>query len=133
MRHLSVPLALCLLLAACSRVPVVQTSVIPAAPAQPPSAAPLSEDRQDEAEEAAAFCLLQRAPDGRNLPVERLLRARESTRRMRTYSSASRRFATSARPMAAAPATGNWVPLGPGNIGGRTRALVIRQDDPTIM
>src|ERR1051325_4512252 len=122
MRHIAVTVGLCVLLAACSRVTVVPppAPLIPAPPAQPPAAPLSAEDREDEAQEAAAFYLLQRAPDGRNLPVERLLRARESARRMRTYSSARRRFATSARPLdGETPAPGNWVPLGPRNTGGR--------------
>ncbi len=43
-----------------------------------------------------------------------------------------RRLATGPRPNAA-PSLATWKPLGPGNIGGRTRALVIRPDRPAVM
>lgn len=98
-------------------------------------------EREDQAEEAAAFYLLKRAPDGKNIPVERYLGARESAARMRIYSSARRTFVArlqrdsriSAFDPTQQSSTGGWVALGPGNIGGRTRALVINPNDPTIM
>jgi len=126
-------LSLCLLLASCARVRVTQA---PGPPAPPPAAAPTAEteDRADEAEEAAAFYLLKRAPDGRNLPAERYLAAREAARRMPRYSSARRSFVSGLRPrdVITQPVT-DWVPLGPGNIGGRTRALVIHPSTPATM
>ena len=104
-------LSLCLLLVCCARIRVTQApappapppAAVPSAPAAPPSAALTesaaeSEDRADEAEEAAAFYLLKRAPDGRNLPAERYLAARETARRMPRYSSARRSFGSGLGP-----------------------------------
>ena len=34
---------------------------------------------------------------------------------------------------ASARALGTWEPMGPGNIGGRTRTLIVRPDDPQTM
>ncbi len=130
--------AACLLLASCARV---RTAHIPMPEAIPAGAIPqpppqlTDADREDQALEAAAFYLLKRAPDGRNLPVERYLRARDALRRMRTFSIGRRSLAAGARPHAAIQQSGagNWAPLGPGNIGGRTRALVIHPTTPTTM
>ncbi len=92
-------------------------------------------DRADEAEEAAAFYLLKRAPDGKNLPTERYLAQREALSRMRTHSIARGGFVSGLRPHDAysQPASTGWVPLGPGNVGGRTRALVINKQNPLVM
>ncbi|SPE37320.1 conserved exported hypothetical protein [Candidatus Sulfopaludibacter sp. SbA6] len=136
----------CGVLASCARVRVAHAPV----PAPVPSSAiprPAAlddpqEDREDEARGAAEFYLLKRAPDGQNLPVERYLRARQAARRMRTYSSARRSLVANIQPHDAIQqphdaiqlaGTGNWIPLGPGNIGGRTRALAIHPSTPATM
>src|SRR5260370_12622842 len=115
----------CLLAAAsCARHERVAT-VIPLPAAPPPVKAVDAEERNDEAEAAAAFYLLKRARDGANLPVERYLGARAAARRMPLYSSARRSFVstrgnshTSLRDVFQQGQTGGWAPLGPGNIGG---------------
>lgn len=84
----------------------------------------------DSYEEAAAFYLLQRAPDGHNLPAERYLAAREHAARMTHTAISSRRSGKSGEREAN---IGTWTALGPGNIGGRTRALVIAPDNPNVM
>jgi photosystem II stability/assembly factor-like uncharacterized protein len=91
-------------------------------------------EREDDYREAAEFHLLKRAPDGRTLPVERYLDAKRHAERMPVYSIADRRF-VAPRPKQAARqiALGPWQHLGPGNVGGRTRSLVIHPKDPNIM
>jgi hypothetical protein len=100
----------------------------------------LERHREDEAEQAAAYYLLKRAPDGKNLPVERYLHARDAARRMRVYSTARKKFVTDTRERVAFQPTAfqlsddnGWVALGPGNIGGRTRALAINPGNPEMM
>lgn len=93
----------------------------------------------DQPAEAQEFFALKRVPDGATaIPVERYLEAREHARLMPQHSARESHL----RPFAAAldaafaPATstvGTWTSLGPGNIGGRTRALVINPTNPTIM
>jgi photosystem II stability/assembly factor-like uncharacterized protein len=79
--------------------------------------------------QAAAFYLLKRTGGG-PLPVEKLLEAKRRKDLMPLYSLATRRFVNEPEPAAS---LGTWQPVGPGNIGGRTRALVIRPDNPNIM
>lgn len=95
-------------------------------------------EREDEPEEAAEFFQMKRSPDGHSpVPVERYIRAIEHTKEMLQYSLATRAALPSENKMRAAAiepeALGAWTPLGPGNIGGRTRALLINPDDPNIM
>jgi uncharacterized protein (TIGR03437 family) len=92
--------------------------------------------RYDEPGEAAEFFRDKRAPAGATeLPIERYLVAQEHARRMPQYSSVEgrrlpARAAMTREELAALPA---WTPLGPGNIGGRTRALVIHPTSPNVM
>jgi len=126
--------AVSLLLTSCAHLP---RAPMPALAVPPPAAAQddPGEDQEDQAAEATRFYLLKRAPDGQNLPVERYLRARQAAHRMRTYSIARRNFVSHLQPHESTQqaATGNWIPLGPGNIGGRTRALAIHPITPTTM
>jgi hypothetical protein len=104
-------------------------------------AAPRS-DESDSSSAAASsmtaqeFFALKRAPAGQSVPVERYSAARQQIESMRTYSTASRGFAgrtgsgvsaQSATP--SLPNIGTWGALGPNNLGGRVRALVV---DPTV-
>src|SRR6185295_4750243 len=84
----------------------------------------------------------KRLPDGKgDIPVERYLFARERMRQMRRYASASGAVLPSEAqiakrglaPDAEERAFGTWTSLGPGNIGGRTRALVIHPKVPRIL
>jgi photosystem II stability/assembly factor-like uncharacterized protein len=92
------------------------------------------EEAGDDPDEAAEFYLLKRT-GGDPLPVERMLAARERAHAMPVYSIASRRFVSPGAKTSGVrdAALGTWQPLGPGNAGGRTRALVIRPDDPNTM
>jgi uncharacterized protein (TIGR03437 family) len=91
----------------------------------------------DQPAEAMAYDFLKRVPEGETeIPVERYLIAREQMRKMRLYSTAEGRFLpqhnlTSAETTQGA--LGSWSPLGPGNIGGRTRAMLIHPANPQII
>jgi photosystem II stability/assembly factor-like uncharacterized protein len=93
----------------------------------------------DKPNEAAEYYRLKRLPEGeREIPVERLLEARERVRGMRRYSTARESFVApqlEGEPSgeAAPEALGSWTPLGPGNVGGRTRALLIHPTNPSVM
>ncbi len=108
----------------------------------PPAAAPAEaavesisdeDEYEDSYKEALEFYLLKRAPAGQELPVERYLDARRHAERMPQYVVSQRRFAARAENGLAGADLGQWQPLGPGNIGGRTRSLVIHPDNPKIM
>ena len=93
--------------------------------------------RQDKPDERQLFHARKRLPPGeRRIPVDRYFQAREHMRRMPLHSTAAggRRFPSASdlrmSLAAAAPFLGAWTPLGPGNIGGRTRALVIDPNPP---
>jgi hypothetical protein len=93
--------------------------------------------RQDQPDGAMEFFRLKRAPVGeRTIPVERYLMAREQMRVMPQFSTAQSRFLPSREAMVAEPeqlVLGTWTPLGPGNIGGRTRRILIHPTSPNIM
>ena len=103
------PLALALTLAACT-----------ATVTTPP--------RNDQPDGAAEYYSMRRA--GSDDPQRDLARAREVMKRMT-------RFSTAAEVNSAAFAGGRpfdkWIPLGPGNIGGRTRALIVDPVEPRTM
>ena len=89
--------------------------------------APTVEEEADEHHEddpggAAAFFLQQRVLDGQALPAERYLAARNRVRNMRQFRIGER-----------AATFGDWVSLGPGNVGGRTRGLVVHPQNSNIM
>ena len=98
-------------------------------------------ERYDQPREAAEFYKLKRVPVGETeIPVEKYLQAKEQMREMRQYSSAENRFLPSRAEMERSPqreanieALGNWTSLGPGNIGGRTRALIIHPTGTNVM
>ena len=96
-----------------------------------------SPERFDEPDKAAEFYLSKRTPDKDGIPVEKYLAAIEHIKRMPQYSTRlDRMFApqTQMRPSEAQSLTlGMWTQLGPANIGGRTRALVINPSNPSIM
>ncbi|HXU47333.1 MAG TPA: hypothetical protein VN783_17540 [Thermoanaerobaculia bacterium] len=87
----------------------------------------------DEPLEAARFALRKRLPAGETaLSPERYFAALEHMRAMPQHSIAAKTFLPSRAALAAAGASkearidlGTWTPLGPGNIGGRTRSLLI--------
>ena len=93
----------------------------------------------DGPEEAEEFMRRVRLPGGGPLETDRYLSARRHAEGMRHFSIATGRFVTGRGGLRAnslsAPKdlTGGWVSLGPGNVGGRTRSLVINPVDPNIM
>lgn len=97
--------------------------------------------RYDKPKEAQAYYVQKRAPLGRSsLPVERYGAASQHMRQMKRYSSATRSIrAFSAREFemraaaAQEPFLGAWEALGPGNVGGRTRAMLIDPDNANII
>ena len=93
--------------------------------------------RNDEPAEAADFYLRKRlAPGMTTIPVERLLDGYKKMQGMTQYASATgEAFANQAEAQARAPSAvlAAWQGLGPGNIGGRTRAIVIDPNTPNTM
>jgi uncharacterized protein (TIGR03437 family) len=90
----------------------------------------------DHPAEAAEFFRFKRLPAGeKELPVEKYFEAQEEMRQMPQFSTADNRFAPSRAKLKDSPEQqlGAWTPLGPGNIGGRTRALLISPNDPNVM
>lgn len=93
--------------------------------------------RDDAPEGAAAYHAMRRA--GSDDPHRDYAIAREAMKRMPQYSSPAdlwrepgRRAEANAAEYTDRPFD-RWVPLGPGNVGGRTRALVIDPVDPRIV
>src|SRR5215510_2448495 len=95
----------------------------------------------DEPREAARHFLKKRLPEGeRDLPVEKYFEAQERMRGMRHFSTALDRLVSNRENLAAPlervtldPNQATWTPLGPGNIGGRTRAILINPQDASVM
>jgi len=86
--------------------------------------------RQDQPAQAMEYLRQRRAPAGqKDVPVERYLAALRHMETMPRYSTATR----SVLPVEQRSALSGWVALGPGNVGGRTRALVIHPTIPRIM
>ncbi len=93
--------------------------------------------RYDQPREAAEFYRLKRLPTGATeIPVERYLDALEQMRKMPQYSSEYDQFLPSRAELGenlSALSLPAWTSLGPGNIGGRTRALLINPNNPQVM
>ena len=90
--------------------------------------------RQDGPDDAAAYAASKR--QGTNDPQGAYERARAAMRQMPQYSTASDSLIERHRMRINADAEkpfGKWQFLGPGNIGGRTRALVIDAKNPSLM
>lgn len=86
--------------------------------------------------EAIEFYRLKRLPEGETqIPVERYFAARQQMRFMPRYSTNQNRLLPSqAETRNEIEGTlSDWTPLGPGNVGGRTRALLIHPTDPNLM
>ncbi|MEO6726172.1 MAG: BACON domain-containing carbohydrate-binding protein, partial [Blastocatellia bacterium] len=99
-----------------------------------------SEEGFDKPREAAEFFKKKRLPAGEKvLPVEEYFQAQEQMRQMPQFSTSLNRFLTPAEATSfrlskeAAVPTAGWTPLGPGNIGGRTRAILINPQDTNVM
>lgn len=96
--------------------------------------------RYDEPDKALEYYRLKRLPAGeKEIPVEKYLAAKAQMEAMPQYSTAQNRFLPSRNELKAnrieanSEALGTWTPLGPGNIGGRTRALLIHPTSPNVM
>ena len=92
----------------------------------------------DQPAEANEYFLLKRSPDGRSaIQVQRYLDAIDRAKRMPQYSTANKTTLPSQIQIQSADiepqSLGAWTPLGPGNIGGRTRALLINPTNPEVM
>ncbi len=88
----------------------------------------------DDPAAATEYFLRRRAPAGaQELPLERYLTARDVMATVPRYSSALGRALPPGGGSGAASALGTWQWLGPGNIGGRTRALVIHPTTPATL
>jgi uncharacterized repeat protein (TIGR01451 family) len=110
-------------------------------------------ERTDKPDEAMRAYLEQRLPKGMTeLPLDRYFEAKEQMKQMQRYSTAKGELLPSesetgegdgellqraAGPNTSAGSTigvlGTWQPLGPGNVGGRTRAIIIDPVTPNTM
>ena len=94
----------------------------------------------DKPREAAKYFVQKRLPEGeRELPVEKYFEAQERMRGMRYFSTSLGRLVSDrenfSAPLGAEvdPNNGMWASLGPGNIGGRTRSILINPQDANVM
>src|SRR5262249_55685443 len=95
----------------------------------------------DKPREAAKYFLQKRLPEGeKDLPVEKYFEAQEQMRGMRHFSTALDRLVSNRENFSASlnaaereMASAAWTPLGPGNIGGRTRAILINPQNANVM
>ena len=106
-------------------------------------------EREDQPQEAHDFYVLKRSVDGKSVNMQQLADAVEQTEAMGEYSTATgvltpsrsgfaaRKSTATADPLSEAPSTtgavGTWQPLGPGNVGGRTRSLLIHREQNNLM
>jgi hypothetical protein len=107
----------------------------PAPARRPPAAAAEELRRSDQPAEAQAFFLQKRLrANETTLPFDRYLVARAQMATMRQYSSRTKAWLPPrSQPAAPAAAAAAWTPLGPGNVGGRTLALLFEPDDARIL
>ncbi|HKQ76041.1 MAG TPA: hypothetical protein VJ810_20270, partial [Blastocatellia bacterium] len=94
-----------------------------------------------EPRERAKHFLQKRLPEGeRDFPVEKYFEAQDRMRGMRHFSTALDRQVSNRENFSAPldrvevdPTQATWTPLGPGNIGGRTRAILINPQNANMM
>jgi hypothetical protein len=101
------------------------------------------EARFDKPDEAAEYFRQKRMPAGvSEVPLEKYLVAQEQMRLLPVFSTSLNRYLPEETKAIRAyqpeapnqpTALGGWSFMGPGNIGGRTRALVINPNNPDIM
>jgi photosystem II stability/assembly factor-like uncharacterized protein len=93
--------------------------------------------RADEPDQAIRYYLQKRLPEGETeLPVERYFEAMEEMRQMPLHSTADNRLFSREELRKLGPdqsRLGAWTSLGPGNIGGRVRAILINPQDPNVI
>jgi photosystem II stability/assembly factor-like uncharacterized protein len=93
-------------------------------------------ERYDKPAEAVSFYLKKRVPEGeKEIPIERYFTARERMKAMPRYSTVERSYLRNqtAANRADQESLASWTSLGPGNIGGRTRAMLIHPQEPNII
>ena len=87
----------------------------------------------DKPKEAQVFFAAKRAPVGQTaIPVQRYVQAMEAMRAMPVFSTKDDRLAPAAEARGG-PALGRWTGVGPGNVGGRVRSLLIDPGAPATM
>jgi photosystem II stability/assembly factor-like uncharacterized protein len=92
------------------------------------------ENDSDQPGEAERYYLEKRLPAGETtIPIERYVKAMRHIKRMKTYSTALASRTSSRSDYSTEAELSQWVPLGPGNIGGRTRSLLIDPRTPEVM
>ena len=96
----------------------------------------------DQPDGAQAYFVMKRLPqDQTALSGTQMIAAANAAQSMALYSTARKAFVTPARSdgrqIMSSPSSagipGTWTPLGPGNVGGRTRAILIHPTTPTTM
>lgn len=95
------------------------------APRRSPEPAP--EVRQDKPGEAMAFRSLSLRGDTGEIPADGLMRAKDQVQAMKN------RLADSAAASSLALTRSGWSWIGPGNVGGRVRALLVHPSAPATM
>src|SRR5919108_6235395 len=103
-----------------------------------PAAVAQEEEEEEDLAAALEYFLFKRAPDRVSpIPVEKYTDAFEHMKQMPQHTTSTGRqlksMAADPKGAAAAAILEGWTPLGPGNIGGRTRALIIDPLDPQTM
>lgn len=101
----------------------------------------ISREAYNEPRERAKHFLQKRLPEGEKyLPVEKYFEAQERMSGMQRFSTALGRLVSNRENLRAPldraevdPNAATWTPLGPGNIGGRTRAILIDPQDTNVM
>lgn len=103
-------------------------------PVRNPATLPaVDEDREDhdDAHDAVEFFLKRRLPPGETeLPLDRYAEAKRRIAEMPVIPIARGTAGLASRDVGA---VSSWTSVGPGNIGGRTRSLVINPQNPSIM
>ena len=92
--------------------------------------------KADQPDKALEYFLQKRLPEGETaLPIEKYFGAMDEMQRMQVFSTAENRLLSSAELKAnpEQPRLGTWTSLGPGNIGGRTRSILIHPTTPNII
>ncbi|MFN0086227.1 MAG: hypothetical protein ACKVX9_12640 [Blastocatellia bacterium] len=95
----------------------------------------------DKPREALEYFLKKRVPEGeKDFPVEKYFEAQRKMESMAYFSTSqdrvladSERISARSHGVSAGANAAAWSPLGPGNIGGRTRALLINPQNASVM
>ncbi len=94
----------------------------------------LAEGRYDKPDEALEFFRLKRLMPGQTeMPMERYFQAYRQMELMPRHSFGDNSLQASRKQAGKSLALPAWTSLGPGNVGGRTRAIVINPTTPTTM